>query len=203
MGRPSNKELRRSQIGDAFQHVLAARGYGGATIVEIARAAGVPQGLVHYHFRDKEEMLLVLVARFSKLVSTRFETRLARFGRTPHKALYAYIDAHVDLGDDADPDAVAAWVAVGAEAIHQPAVQAIYRQVIVDRIANLRRLFARCLREQRRPMRGIREMAASVAAAIEGAYQISSAAKGLLPRGSASPMIKKMAQGLLGEDLDA
>lgn len=203
MGRPSNRELRRSQIGDAFQHVLATRGYGGATIAEIARVAGVPQGLVHYHFQDKEEMLLVLVSRFSQLVSVRYETRLARLDRTPHQALFAYIDAHVSLGDDADPYAVAAWVAVGAEAVHQPAVQVIYRQVIVERIAQLRRLFARCLREQARPMRGIREMAASVAAAIEGAYQISSAAKGLLPRGSASPMIKKMALGLLGEDLDS
>lgn len=200
MARPSNKTLRREQISAAFAQVMAARGYGGATIAEIARAAGVPQGLVHYHFRDKEEMLLILVSRFSQIVSDRFQARLDSSDKTPQGALFAYIDAHVDLGPDADLNAVAAWAAVGAEAIHQPAVAAIYRQVILERIAQLRRLFARSLRAQGLPMRGIREMAASVAAAIEGAFQIASAAPGLLPRGSASPMIKKMAQGLLGKD---
>jgi len=38
--------------------VMARRGYGRATIAEIAREARVRNGIVHYHFEDKKEILM-------------------------------------------------------------------------------------------------------------------------------------------------
>jgi len=56
-GRPPKADQRRA-IVDAAVTVLAERGREAATIKEIAHAAGVAPGLVHYYFASKEELLL-------------------------------------------------------------------------------------------------------------------------------------------------
>ena len=67
MSRTSNTEQRREQIVEGMIRVVAREGYERASVQEIARAAGLAPGLVHYHFRRKLDVLLaaqeVLVAR--------------------------------------------------------------------------------------------------------------------------------------------
>ena len=58
MPRPSNTDARREQIVLGLQRVMAERGYEKATVSAIAQAAGLTPGLVHYHFKNKQEMLL-------------------------------------------------------------------------------------------------------------------------------------------------
>lgn len=43
---------------------FAEKGFSGARVDEIAKAAGVPKSLIYYHFKSKEEILEVLMARF-------------------------------------------------------------------------------------------------------------------------------------------
>lgn len=52
--RTQGKSTPRSRILAAASRVLAERGYEGATIKEIARAAEVAPGLVHYYFEGKD-----------------------------------------------------------------------------------------------------------------------------------------------------
>jgi len=40
--------------------VVARRGYAGATTPQVASAAGLAPGLIHYHFQSKQELLLEL-----------------------------------------------------------------------------------------------------------------------------------------------
>jgi AcrR family transcriptional regulator len=49
-------EFRSSQILRAAEEVFAERGYAGATIEEIARAAGVAKGTIYLYFRSKDEI---------------------------------------------------------------------------------------------------------------------------------------------------
>ena len=56
MARPSNTEERRQQIVEGLLRVMAERGYERASIAEIAKAAGLSPGLVHYHFTEKQEL---------------------------------------------------------------------------------------------------------------------------------------------------
>ena len=42
--------------------VFAARGYYGATLDEVARAAGVSKGALYYNFASKEQLFLALLA---------------------------------------------------------------------------------------------------------------------------------------------
>ncbi len=76
---------------------------------------------------------------------------------------------------------------IGAEAVRQPEVRAVYRQMIADELALLTTLLADCLRERGRDTAGAGTLAAGLAALIEGAYQLSSAAAEVLPRGYAAP----------------
>ena len=61
MARPKNTAARRAQIVDGFLAVLAQRGYDGAAMTAVAEAAGLTAGLIHYHFHDKEAVLVAAV----------------------------------------------------------------------------------------------------------------------------------------------
>jgi AcrR family transcriptional regulator len=45
--------------------VLAIKGYEGATIIDIAEAAGVSRGVLHYYFKDKEDIATKALATSS------------------------------------------------------------------------------------------------------------------------------------------
>src|SRR5690242_8084135 len=80
MPRPSNTEERRAQITGALMKVMARSGYDGASIADIAEAAHLTPGLVHYHFKNKQEILLAalheLVARHRERLEARLEKAL-------------------------------------------------------------------------------------------------------------------------------
>ncbi|MFB5087651.1 TetR/AcrR family transcriptional regulator [Psychrobacillus sp. PGGUH221] len=53
-----SKEDKRQRIIDASYKVFARKGYTNASIKEIAKEADITSGLVHYYFKNKEELLL-------------------------------------------------------------------------------------------------------------------------------------------------
>ena len=58
------RNTRAAIIAGAYQ-VLAEQGYEAASIKEIARAAGVAPGLVHYYFKSKDELLVAVLQEAS------------------------------------------------------------------------------------------------------------------------------------------
>jgi AcrR family transcriptional regulator len=52
---------RISHIIEAAATVLAGQGYANTSIKDIAREAGIAQGLVHYYFGSKEELVLAVL----------------------------------------------------------------------------------------------------------------------------------------------
>src|SRR5262249_53726662 len=55
--------IRRTQILDAAQRLVAERGWNGTTFADICREAGVSNGVLTYHFRDKEDLRQALFGR--------------------------------------------------------------------------------------------------------------------------------------------
>lgn len=198
MGRPSNTEERRVQIVDALGAVMARDGYERATVAAIAKRAGLASGLVHYHFRDKDEILVALVERIVAGLEGRVAARLARAGEGARARLHALVDAHVGLGDDADPNAVAMWAAVAAEAMRNPEVRALYKEAMASTLTRIERLLRAAMREVERPTRDAKPIAAAILSAIEGAYLVHVSAPGVLPRGYAAPALHALVDGLLG-----
>jgi AcrR family transcriptional regulator len=56
--RERNKVLRREQILEAAVKVFARRGFGNATVAEIAEEAGVAAGTIYNYFESKEELFM-------------------------------------------------------------------------------------------------------------------------------------------------
>ena len=213
MAPPRNTETRRNQIVDGLLEVMHTHGYRGASVAAIARAAGLGSGLVHYHFGDKQEILLALIQRLEGALEGRYQECLREAGANPVAWLEAFIDAHLAMGEDADPRAVKAWVIIGAEAVSQPEVQALYAGTVARRLATLGPL-VRWARETleamaevegepgpadpMEPNEGDKARSAALLAAIEGYYQLSAAAPGSIPPGSAADAVRRYAHALCG-----
>ena len=195
MPRPTNTVERRAQIVQGLLQAMAERGYGGASIQTIARAAGLTPGLVHYHFESKQQILIELVRSLSDGLRARYERR-ARSARDPWKRLNAFIDAHLALGDDADPQAVACWVAIGAEALRQAEVRQVYEQALRADLELLQGIVVEVLDHEEIPRRHAARIAAGLLAAVQGSYQLAAVAQ-VTPAGFAAPSVRAMAQGLI------
>ncbi|MGC8605002.1 MAG: TetR/AcrR family transcriptional regulator [Desulfomonilaceae bacterium] len=55
---PSRGELRRRTIMEVASEVFGKKGYGGATISEIAAKAGIAEASIYQYFKSKEQLLL-------------------------------------------------------------------------------------------------------------------------------------------------
>lgn len=196
MPRPSNTLERRREIALALARVMARSGYDGATVAAVAREAGIAAGGVHYHFKSKAEILLDLVARVVETAQERIAARTARAG-TARERLLAVLDGLLDLGEDADEEAVALWALIGAEAVRNEDVRAAYGEWI-ERIHDvLRRSFAEACRAEGRSAAGAARTASALVALVEGFYAVSAGAPQVLPRGGAAPSARRIALSLL------
>ena len=185
MSRKSNTEQRRNEITAGLLIAMAAHGYEKATIQSIGAAAGLAPGLIHYHFKSKKDILLHLVRTLAEAGRARF-LALAEGACTPDERLRAYVDARLALGDGAAPDAVAAWVAIGAEAVRQPEVRVIYQDVVGDELATVTELARAALLAAGKSPRDAETLAQTLITFGEGAFQLASAAHGVLPSGYAA-----------------
>lgn len=197
MPRPSNTAERRRAIVDAMLEVVADQGYEGASTKEIARVAGLAPGLVHYHFESKQAILVALFDRLVAEVDGRFSALSVHAASDPTARLDAFLDAHLALGPGANARALAAWVAIGAEAQRNDEVRTLYETVTKARLETLRELFRAALAAEGLDTRGARSMAAVTLSAIEGAFRLSASAPEALPKGFAAPAVRQMARGLL------
>jgi TetR/AcrR family transcriptional repressor of bet genes len=197
MARPKNTETRREQIVDGLLWVMAAKGYDRASIAEIAKAGRLTPGLVHYHFGSKQEILIAAVGRLAAGLGRRIEKRSLKAAPRPLPQLDAFIDAHLALGVDANPKAVATWVMLGAEAVRQREVREVFAKVLERNLERLDERVRAVLREQGARADRSGEISAALFAAIQGYFTLASTAPALTPPGTAADAVKVMARGLL------
>ncbi|MCB9685052.1 MAG: TetR family transcriptional regulator [Alphaproteobacteria bacterium] len=105
---------RREQLVSALARLAARDGHLDAPVAEIARAAGLTPGLVHYYFPRKLDLVLAVVEQLTGVLTRRLA------GRTDLEGL---LEACLGRGEDERPDAVRAWVAVGAAAVKDPEIR--------------------------------------------------------------------------------
>src|SRR6185436_6881329 len=178
MPRPSNTDERRAQITAGLVQVMARRGYDGAAIADVAKAAGLTPGLVHYHFKNKQEILL---AALGDLVA----------------ALGTFIDLHLGLGADADPEALACWILLGGEAVRDGKVRAAMAGALEGMVARLGRIIREGVEARAFTCEAIDAAASALMATIQGYFVLAATARETIPRGSAAISAKRMAEGLL------
>lgn len=82
--------LRRSQLTKAAYKVVSRKGYYNFTIKDIAKEAGLSAGLVHYYFKDKQDLLLNLLKEINVNIKTFLNRELCRL-ENPLDKLNAYM----------------------------------------------------------------------------------------------------------------
>lgn len=196
MARVSNTDERRAQIAAAMVRVVAREGYERASVHEIAREAGLAQGLIHYHFRRKLDVLLAMQDH----VVERHLARIARWtsrGETPIAKVRAFIDCHLARGAEEDHEALACWIALSAEALRDAEVRAGFDRAVRTLVAQLEVAVRDELRAREHDTRRARAIATAVFASIQGYYALHGASPGLIPRGSAAPAVHALTDALL------
>ena len=72
MGRIDVHAIRREQILAAAERLLALNGWAGTTFADICKEAGISNGVLTYHFKDKDEILLAVLEKVSRTSNDRF-----------------------------------------------------------------------------------------------------------------------------------
>ena len=76
-------EFRRKQILDAALEVFCRKGYGEATIPDIAREAGVAVGTIYNYYESKRDLLVAIVSTY--VVTAPFLNLLEKSGEVDEK----------------------------------------------------------------------------------------------------------------------
>jgi TetR/AcrR family transcriptional regulator, transcriptional repressor of bet genes len=92
--------VRRQAIAAATVRCLARDGYAGVTMKKVAREAGVSQGILHYYFRDKREILTAALRAVTADLDRRVAVAQARSSREPRARLRALVRACLDAARD-------------------------------------------------------------------------------------------------------
>ncbi|MCX8956091.1 transcriptional regulator BetI [Erwinia psidii] len=158
------KAIRQTQLINATLSVIDRVGLADASLVLIAKEAGVSTGIVSHYFGDKNGLLdacmrQILSDLYHAVLRCRQET-----SDQPAARLRAIIDGNFDASQIARP-VLRTWLAFWNSSLHQPALQRLQR--INDRrlFSNLVVQFAREL-----PRQQAREAGAAMAALIDGLW---------------------------------
>jgi TetR/AcrR family transcriptional regulator, transcriptional repressor of bet genes len=196
MSRPSNRAQRREEIAAALLKVMAKTGYEGAALSDVAAEAGLTQGLIHYYFKDKLEILI----EAQQMLMTR---HLAALGAavypagSPAKQVTAFVDFHLGLGATKNPEALACWITLIGEAIRQQAVRDDFEKITKSLAEMLAAIVKQGVSERVFRCEDPMAAAAALVAAIQGYLVLGATARSAIPKGSAAASTKAMADGLL------
>jgi TetR/AcrR family transcriptional repressor of bet genes len=191
MGRPSNTEQRKQEIVNALLRVMAERGYEKASIQAIAKEAGLAPGLIHYHFKTKQEILLGLVNWIASSATERLE-KLETKVSDPWDKLSAFINARLATGESELPEVVSAWVVIAGESIRQPEIKEIYQDLVKRQLELLKQLIADVWESKSAKSKEVVHLSAIVIAAMEGAFQLSATASNVMPKNYAAESVLKI-----------
>jgi len=93
--------IRRSQLTKAAYKVLSKKGYHNFTVRDIAKEADLSTGLVHYYFKDKQELLVTVLKEINvnllKFLNKNFENL-----DDPVEKLKIFMEHAFELANDED-----------------------------------------------------------------------------------------------------
>jgi AcrR family transcriptional regulator len=144
--RTASREKRRQQLIDATMKCIARKGMGSMTLGDVAKEAGLSQGIVNLHFKSKDNLLKETLATLANEYRDQFDRALKKSG--PHSADKLVALMKFDLKPSiCNQHKLAIWFAFWSEVKSQPT----YRR-ICDEFDNyyesvIERLFAELIEE--------------------------------------------------------
>lgn len=196
MARRSNTDERRGQIVRGLMAVMATHGYEGASVADVAARAGLTPGLVHYHFKNKLEILVELVRELARDHLALVDRALGA-ARDASGELKTFIDVHLGTEQHANPEALACWVLATAEGVRDRRIKREVEHVLVELASRLEAIITRGIAAKQFARTDARAAAAALLASIQGYFVMSATARDVIPSGSAARSTLAMAHGLL------
>jgi len=95
MKKEEKRETTKKKILNAFFHIILKKGFSRATTREIAKEAGVSEGAIFYHFKDKQNLFESMIDEYSKDLRRHFEVALS-YTQNPYKKLIHLIELHIE-----------------------------------------------------------------------------------------------------------
>ena len=137
--------IRRQQLIDATLAAVNEVGMHDATIAQIARRAGVSNGIISHYFKDKngllEATMRYLISHLGEAVKLRLQ---ALTDNSPAARLQAIVAGNFD-DSQINSAAMKTWLAFWASSLHQPQLNRLQQ-------VNGRRLYSNLCAEFRRVM---------------------------------------------------
>jgi len=186
--------IRRQQLIKATMAAIDEVGLADATVMRIARHAGVSAGIISHYFGGKEGLM---EATMRQILSDLGEAVAARrrelTTQSPRAHLAAIIDGNFDRSQVTGPVAKT-WLAFWASSMHTPKLARLQQ-------VNDRRLYANLCYQFRRlmPSDEARACARALAALIDGLWLRGA----LTPGGLDSDEARRLARDYLDRLLDA
>ena len=155
--------LRRRAFVEAAIRSIHDRGIVDLTTGDVAREAGLSQGLVHHYFGSKSALIIAtmrhLLIEFGQGIKERLRSAV-----TPRERLSAIVDGSF-CEDPLRPEVISTWLTFYVQALAEPAVRRMLHIYARRLISNLRHEYRRL------PTRESADIAAeSTAAMIDGLW---------------------------------
>lgn len=125
--RTENRAKRRQQLIDATIRCISKHGIGGTKLADVAKTAGLSQGIVNLHFDSKDNLLAATLRYLADEYRQQFEQALERAGPGPAERLEALMamDFRPSI---CDRRKLAVWFAFWGEAKAVPTYRKICQQ---------------------------------------------------------------------------
>ena len=125
--RTATREQRRQQLIDATMKCIARKGMGSTTLGDVAKEAGLSQGIVNLHFESKENLLTETLRFIADEYQTQFNRVLESSGPGPAEKLQALME--LDLRPFIlDRSKLAVWFAFWGEVKSRPRYRDVCEQ---------------------------------------------------------------------------
>lgn len=136
--RTASRELRRQQLIDATMKCIARKGMASATLSDVAKEAGLSQGIVNLHFNSKDNLLTETLRYLADEYKTQFDKALMKSGPNAADKLLALMELDV-RPSICDRNKIAVWFAFWGEVKSRPTYRKIcdesdsyYDEVLVN-----------------------------------------------------------------------
>jgi TetR/AcrR family transcriptional repressor of bet genes len=120
--RTASRAARRQQLIDATMKCIARKGMGNTTLSDVAKEAGLSQGIVNLHFESKENLLTETLATLAGEYRDKFDKTLRNSGPGPADKLQAIME-HDLRPSICNRDKLAIWFAFWGEVKSRPTYQ--------------------------------------------------------------------------------
>ncbi len=134
--------LRREQILNGLYKSIVKKGFLKTSITDISKMSRVARGIIHYYFKNKEEMLYELM----KQLSINYVNGLTRYIKkyhTPIEKLNAFVDYHLLREEEDLYGLMAVWIEYWGQSIRNKKVNSI----IYSLQDNIRKILNTIMRE--------------------------------------------------------